>query len=62
LEALVRNDAQLRLRRVDIKSWDSAVARQYNIRSIPHLRLYQNGILIAEGTRTVLHRFSSAVP
>lgn len=42
------------LRRVDIKSWDSSVARKYGIRSIPHLMLFERGQLIAEGGPEIL--------
>jgi hypothetical protein len=49
LEALVNKTDGVSLRRVDIVSWDSAVARKYKIRSIPHLMLFDRGKLIAEG-------------
>jgi thioredoxin-like negative regulator of GroEL len=49
LEAQVNKSDGVSLRRVDIASWDSAVARKYKIRSIPHLMIFERGKLIAEG-------------
>jgi len=41
---------QLALRKIDIVNWDSAVAAQFRIRSIPHLMLFdENGTLVSEG-------------
>lgn len=41
---------ELALRKVDIVSWDSPVARQHRIRAVPHLRLYDgDGRLLADG-------------
>jgi len=40
----------LTIRKVDIINWDSAVAAQYRIQSIPHLKLFdETGQLLAEG-------------
>lgn len=40
------------LLKVDIARWDSPVARQFNIRSIPHLMVYdRSGTKVAEGLR-----------
>lgn len=38
--------ATVRLRRIDIDSWDSAVAREHEIRRLPSL-------VLCEGTRVV---------
>jgi hypothetical protein len=46
LEALVMQKATVRLRRIDIDSWDSAVAREHEIRRLPSL-------VLCEGTRVV---------
>jgi thioredoxin-like negative regulator of GroEL len=54
LEAKVRNDPNLKLRKVDIVEWGSAVSNQYRIRSIPHLMLFRDGNLVAEGLNEVL--------
>lgn len=37
---MVKKAKDLYLRKIDIKSWDSDVAQQHNIRSLPHLILY----------------------
>lgn len=45
-----RHAASLAVRKVDIIDWDSPVARQYRLSSIPHLKLYGgDGELLAEG-------------
>jgi thioredoxin-related protein len=37
---------------VDIKEWESPVASQYNIRSVPSFKIYDSsGVLITEGSR-----------
>ncbi len=44
------NPDVLTIRKVDIINWDSAVAAQYRLQSIPHLKLFdENGQLLAEG-------------
>jgi thioredoxin-like negative regulator of GroEL len=53
LEAKTKTQ-DLRLLKVDIAKWGSPVARQFGIDSIPHLLLYEDGALVAEGTRAVL--------
>jgi thioredoxin 1 len=41
---------RLALRKVDIVNWDTPVARQYRLRSIPHLKLLDpEGRVVAEG-------------
>jgi thiol-disulfide isomerase/thioredoxin len=40
LELAGRHPDRLAIRKVDIINWDSAVARQYRLSSIPHLKLY----------------------
>ena len=38
------------LRKVDIKDWSSAVAKQFTIHSIPHINLYDGkGQLVYDG-------------
>ncbi len=47
---LAANSESLAIRKVDVVNWDSAVARQYRIQSLPHLKLFdENGQLLAEG-------------
>ena len=44
------HEDELALRKVDIVNWSSAVAGQYRIHSIPHLKLFDpDGRLVAEG-------------
>ncbi len=44
------NPDDLAIRKVDIINWDSAVAAQYRLQSIPHLKLFdRDGRLLAEG-------------
>ena len=45
LEALANQHAAVKLRRVDIVSWSSAVAKQHAIRSLPTIWLYEDGKL-----------------
>ncbi|MBL8898833.1 MAG: hypothetical protein JNM84_14435 [Planctomycetes bacterium] len=40
LEALVKERPFVRLRKIDVKSWDSPVARQHEIESLPQVWLY----------------------
>ncbi len=62
LEALARREPRLAIRKVNVISWDSPVARQYGLTALPHLLLYDpDGQLIAEGEAAwdALHRLSS---
>jgi thiol-disulfide isomerase/thioredoxin len=43
LEQMARNDPEIALRKVDIVNWKTAVVKQYNIRSIPHVNVYNRG-------------------
>src|SRR5437899_7875703 len=40
LEQMARSDPEIALRKVDIVNWKTAVARQYNINSIPQVNVY----------------------
>ena len=47
---LAANPESMAIRKVDIVNWQSAVSQQYQIHSIPHLKLFdENGQLLAEG-------------
>lgn len=49
LVALSQN-TQYAILRVDIARWGSAVAKQYDIHSVPHLKVFDaSGKLVAEG-------------
>ena len=54
MEALTRRRPDVRLRRIDVESWDSPVARHYRVRSLPLLWLYRDGVLVTRGTRDVI--------
>jgi len=65
------NPDRLALRKVDVSNWGSPVATQFGIRSIPHLKLFdEDGALIGEGNagavlqaaRSRLGRSGSAGP
>ena len=49
LEQLARSDPEVVLIKVDIVKWDTEVARQYRIRSVPNIRVY-NGRQQAVGS------------
>jgi thiol-disulfide isomerase/thioredoxin len=40
LEQRVNKDADLVLRKVNIVNWDSAVSRQYGVRAVPYIQVY----------------------
>jgi thiol-disulfide isomerase/thioredoxin len=40
LEQLARTDAEIALRKVDIVDWGSAVAKQYNVTTLPRVEVY----------------------
>jgi len=43
LEQMANADPQISLRKIDIVNWNTAVAKQYNIRSIPQVNVYNRG-------------------
>jgi thiol-disulfide isomerase/thioredoxin len=43
LEQMVRTDPEVALRKIDIVSWKTAVVKQYNVRSIPQVNVYNRG-------------------
>ncbi len=51
----------MRLRKVDVESWNSPVAQQYRIRSLPTLWLYEDGQRVATDTREVLGRLQRLI-
>lgn len=56
-----RHDDRLALRKIDVVNWDSAVARQHRLSSIPHLVLYgPDGVRLAAGDAgSVLRRLEA---
>ena len=59
LEALVVENEELHLCRINIDNWDSEVARQYGISSLPLLMLYDDQRLITVGTEEVLNELAA---
>jgi thiol-disulfide isomerase/thioredoxin len=48
LEEMVRTDPEIALRKIDIVNWKTAVARQFNVHSIPQVNVYDRaGSLVA---------------
>jgi thiol-disulfide isomerase/thioredoxin len=43
LEQMARTDPEIALRKIDIVNWKTAVAKQYNIHSVPHVKVYNRG-------------------
>jgi thioredoxin len=43
LEQMARSDPDIALRKIDIVNWRTAVARQFNIHSIPQVNVYNRG-------------------
>ncbi len=58
IEDAVRADPDASLRVIDIGSWDSPVARQYGIRAVPHVVLYEDGRPSVSGIDAVLARLA----
>jgi thiol-disulfide isomerase/thioredoxin len=43
LEQMARTDPEIALRKIDIVNWKTPVVKQYNIRSIPQVNVYNRG-------------------
>src|SRR5207237_1157659 len=43
LEQMAQTDPEIALRKIDIVNWNTPVAKQYNIRSIPQVNVYNRG-------------------
>ena len=54
LEAYVKSKGTIRLRRIDIQSWGSPVARQFDVGGIPALRLYDGRELLEDDRDEIL--------
>lgn len=54
IEAIVEADEHMVLRKIDLSSRRMDVAQQYSVRGIPHLLLYEDGRLLANGTGEVM--------
>lgn len=58
MEALTLGKQNTNLRRIDIRTWGSQVAKQCKIRKLPTLWLYEGKARVATETRDVLKRLS----
>ena len=56
MEALISDKQSCRVLRIDIDKWGSAVARQYAIRSLPTLWLYDGTTRVTTNTGEALSR------
>ena len=56
MEALINDKQACKLLRIDIDKWGSAVARQYAIRSLPTVWLYDGTTRITTNTGDALSR------
>ncbi len=56
LEALASSNPAVRVRKIDVVSWDSAVSKQHGIRSLPHLVLFKGTEQVASGMEDVVLR------
>ena len=54
MEAFIRKRGTVRLRKIDVASWGSQVSKQFGIRRLPTLRLYNGTKLVSEDARNVL--------
>lgn len=54
LMTLIHKKASVALRRIDIRAWDSAVARQHAIDVVPQLHLYDGTRLISADRHEVM--------
>jgi hypothetical protein len=58
LEAWVDKNKTIRLRQIDVRSWDSDVSRQFGISRLPTLMLYDGPDLISDDTKEILEILS----
>ena len=54
IEARVRELGTLRLRRIDVPTWESPVALKHGIRRLPTLQLYDGRELVSDDTQEIL--------
>jgi thiol-disulfide isomerase/thioredoxin len=62
LEQMVRDDAEVALRKIDIVNWKTAVVQQFNVHSIPQVNVYdRSGRLVGTVLGGDLERVKSYV-
>jgi len=61
LEALAHQYPHVKLRIVDVVSWESAVAKQHAIRSLPMIWLFEDGELYSKDREEIADRLTSTL-
>ncbi len=59
MEALVIEQEDVLLCKINIQDWDSEVSEQFDLETIPRLLLYRGSTLVAEGTSEVMSELSN---
>ena len=59
MEALARQHEAVKLRIVDVVSWNSEAAQQHGIRSLPTIWLYEDGALLSKDRAAVAQRLQA---
>ena len=54
LEAHVEANPSTRLLKIDIDNWDSPVSEQFDLKSLPHVLVYEGKELVAPNTKQAL--------
>ncbi len=58
MEDAIRRLGTVNLRRIDIRDWNSPVAKQHEITSIPRVVLYDGDELLSDETREIFEMIS----
>lgn len=59
LEALIRKNGTVRLRKIDVVRWGSPVCKQFNIHRLPALHLYDGTRLVSKEMGQIWQALSS---
>jgi hypothetical protein len=59
LEALIRKNGTVRLRKIDVVRWGSPVCKQFNIHRLPTLHLYDGSRLVSNDMAHIWQALSS---
>ena len=60
MEAWTRDQRALRLRRIELASWEDEAAVQHEINRLPHLRLYEGGKEVSRDHKEITKLLNSA--
>ncbi len=58
MDALARSKSNVNLRRIDIVSWQSAVSREFGIRRLPTVWLYDGTSKVSSSPTDIFRRIS----